>query len=253
MWEGSGRPVVLLHGQPGSGRDWDLVRRGLNDLRVLAPDRPGYDGLPALDFAGNARLLSGLLRDTGVERAVVVGHSWGGGVALQMALDHPEQVAGLCLLGSIGSPLSLTRRDRLLAWPGLAEAAAVATCCTAVLAPRAFVSATGSRLPVAQRQELRRRGREWQRGGAVRAIAAEQRFMVLRGEELARRIGEITAPALVVTGQQDRTVSPAAAADLARALPGGVLLSVPGGHLLPHEAPRVVADAVRRLVADVDW
>jgi pimeloyl-ACP methyl ester carboxylesterase len=229
------------------------VRRGLDDLRVLAPDRPGYDGLPALDFAGNARLLSGVLHDTGVARVVVVGHSWGGGVALQMALDHPEQVAGLCLLGSIGSPLSLTNRDRLFAWPGLAQAAAAAMCCTAVLAPRAFASATGSQLPPAQLKDLRRRGREWQRGGAVRAIATEQRFMVLRGEELARRLGEVTAPALVMTGKQDRTVTPAAAADLARALPRGVLLSVPGGHLLPHQAPSVVADAIRLCVAEADW
>ena len=45
---------------------------------------------------------------TGVERAVLVGHSWGGGVALQMVLDHPEQVAGLCLVSSIGSRLAWT-------------------------------------------------------------------------------------------------------------------------------------------------
>lgn len=45
---------------------------------------------------------------TGVERAVLVGHSWGGGVALQIALDHPEQVAGLYLVSSIGSRLAWT-------------------------------------------------------------------------------------------------------------------------------------------------
>ena len=252
-WEGAGSPVVLLHGQPGSGADWVLVRRALSDVRVLAPDRPGYDGLPALDFAGNARRLSAVLSDTGVERAVVVGHSWGGGVALQLALDHPEQVAGLCLLGSIGSRLSWTNRDRLLSWPGMAQTAAAAMCCAAVLAPRLFVAATGSQLPHAKLQDVRRQSRELLRGGIVNAIAAEQRFLVTRGAELARRLGEVAAPALVVTGHKDRTVPPAAAADLARALPRGVLVSVSGGHLLPQEAPDLVADAVRRCVADAEW
>jgi pimeloyl-ACP methyl ester carboxylesterase len=252
-WEGVGPPVVLLHGQPGSGGDWDLVRKGLHGMRVLAPDRPGYDGGPALDFAGNARRLSELLRDTGVTRAVVVGHSWGGGVALQMALDHPEQVAGLCLVGSIGSPLSFTTSDRLLVQLKLARGAALAMCVTAVLSPRAFAFATGSTLSAGQLKQLRRRGSRWQRNGAVSAIAAEQRSMVLQGDRLARRLSEVTAPALVMYGDRDRTVSPAAACDLARALSRGVLLSVPGGHLLPDEAPHRVADAVRQVVAEADW
>lgn len=252
-WEGAGRPVVLLHGQPGTRRDWDGVRGALRDVRVLAPDRPGYDGHPAMDFAGNAQRLSALLGATGVQRAVLVGHSWGGGVALQMALDHPAQVAGLCLLGSIGSRLSWTNWDRLLAFPGIAQAAGAATCRTAALAPRLFVSATGSQLPHAKLQDVRRQGREWQRRGAAKAIAAEQRFLVTRGQELARRLGEVTAAALVVTGDQDRTVPPAAAADLARALPRGVLLTLPGGHLLPQETPELVAAAIGRAVADADW
>ena len=245
--------MVLLHGQPGSGGDWVHVRRALSDVRVLAPDRPGYDGRPALDFAGNARRLSAVLSNTGVERAVIVGHSWGGGVALQMALDHPEQVAGLCLLGSIGSRLSWTNRDRLLAWPGLSHAAAAAICCTAVMVPQLFVAATGSRLPHAKLQDVRRQSRSLLRRGTLNAIAAEQRFLVERGEELARRLGEVAAPALVVTGHKDRTVPPAAAADLAMTLPRGVLVSVSGGHLLPQEAPGLVADAVQRCVADAEW
>jgi pimeloyl-ACP methyl ester carboxylesterase len=222
-------------------------------VRVLAPDRPGYDGRPSSDFATNARALSVLLRDTGVDRAVIVGHSWGGGVALQLALDHPEQVAALCLVGSIGSRLSCTNRDRLLAWPVLAEAAAVATCVTAACAPRAFARATGSTLCPAALRDLRTDGRSWLRIATLRAIAAEQRVFVEQEEDVARRLAEVTAPALVITGAGDRTVIPAAAADLARALPNGTLITLPGGHLLPLEQPQLIADAVHRCVAQATW
>ena len=252
-WGGSGLPVVLIHGQPGSAGDWDRLRDELPDVRVLAPDRPGYDGSPASDFAGNARLLSELLVSTGVERAVLVGHSWGGGVALQMALDHPEQVAGLCLVSSIGSRLAWTWWDRVMAQPGLAQASAVAVVCTPAVAPRLVALATGSRLPEHELAQVRAQGHHWRRGGAIRAFVAEQRVLVRHGQELAARLGEVTVPTLVVTGDRDRTVTPRAAADLARALPRGELLTVPGGHLLLREQPQLVARAVRRVVADADW
>lgn len=249
-WTGTGPPVVLLHGQPGSGRAWRLVKSELDGLNVLAPDRPGYDGTPAEDFAGNAKRLSAVLTDASVGPVVLVGHSWGGGVALQLALDHPDQVAGLCLIGSIGSPLSWTRLDTVLSWPGLAGVAATITCCTAVAAPRAFVAATGSVLPAGERHELRKQGLRWLRG-AVPAVCAEQRFLVRQGPRLAERLGEIRSPALVVAGRSDRTVTPNAATELARALPRGRLLMVKGGHLLLQEAPATVAAAIWRCIRDV--
>lgn len=82
---------------------------------------------------------------------------------------------------------------------------------------------------------------------------AEQRALVRHGQELAARLGEVTVPTLVVTGDRDRTVTPRAAADLAQALPRRELLTVPGGHLLLREQPQLVARAVRRVVADAAW
>jgi pimeloyl-ACP methyl ester carboxylesterase len=252
-WQGTGRPVALLHGQPGRGRDWDPVLGVLEGLRVMAPDRPGYDGTPAQDFAGNASALAALVRASGVDRLVVVGHSWGGGVALQLALDYPELVAGLVLIGSIGSPLAVHRADRFLARPGVRRLAGLAVCWSAVLAPGSFVTATGSYLPSRQREDLRRAGQGWLKDGAASSFAAEQSYLLRQNTALAERLVDIEVPTLVLTGSSDRTVSPAAAADLAARLPSSRLLTVPGGHLLPAESPRLVVEAIQECVRTAAW
>ncbi|MCU1595474.1 MAG: alpha/beta hydrolase fold protein [Frankiales bacterium] len=252
-WHGDGRPVALLHGQPGRGSEWDPVVAALKGLRVVAPDRPGYDGTSAQDFAGNASALAALARASDVERLVVVGHSWGGGVALELALNHPELVAGLCLIGSVGSPLAIHPTDRLLALPGIRRLAGVVVCGSAVLSPRSFVAATGSSLPATDRRQVRRAGMRWLREGAASSFALEQSYLVRDSADLAARLGEVEVPSLVLTGGSDRTVSPAAAADLAARLPRSQLRTVPGGHLLPAEAPDLVVAAVQEIVSHAFW
>jgi pimeloyl-ACP methyl ester carboxylesterase len=252
-WHGNGRPVALLHGQPGRGRDWDPVLAELDGCRVLAPDRPGYDGTPPRDFAGNAQALAALAHASGVDRLVVVGHSWGGGVALQLALDHPELVAGLCLIGSIGSPLAVHSYDRLLGLAGVRRVAGLAVCCSAVLSPGSFVTATGSHLPPHEIAEVRRVGLRWLREGTASSFAAEQSYLVRQNSILAERLTEIQVPTVVLTGSSDKTVSPAAAADLAARLPRSRLMTVPGGHLLPAEAPQLVVQAIQECVRTALW
>jgi pimeloyl-ACP methyl ester carboxylesterase len=116
--------VVLLHGQPGSGTDWILVARRLaTDFEVVTPDRPGWGhtGGPAGGFARNAEAVVDLLDRLGLERVIVAGHSWAGGVALALALDHPDRVAGVVLVASVapGQPVSLG--DRALGAPGIGD------------------------------------------------------------------------------------------------------------------------------------
>ena len=252
-WQGDGAPVVLLHGQPGGAADWQSVLPLLRDMRLLVPDRPGYDGTNAGGFAWNADALARLLGQTEVERVVIVGHSWGGGVALQLAMDYPGRVAGLCLIGSVGSPRAFTRTDRLYALPGVRRAAGTAVCCCAAFAPGLFASATGSVLKPLQRAQLRAAGRRWLAQGAARSYGVEQAALVQEAARLRDRLPDVMTRCVVLSGDADRSVPPLAAADLAARLPHAVLQSVAGGHLLPLECPRAVADAVRRTVALAVW
>jgi 2-succinyl-6-hydroxy-2,4-cyclohexadiene-1-carboxylate synthase len=108
--------VLLLHGFLGRGTDWDPVALRLTpSFRLLAPDLPGHGravGLPdaACTMDGAADALAATLDAVGVDRAVAVGYSMGGRLALHFALRHPERVERLVLLSA--SPGLRTEEER---------------------------------------------------------------------------------------------------------------------------------------------
>ncbi|HEX9032381.1 MAG TPA: alpha/beta fold hydrolase, partial [Streptosporangiaceae bacterium] len=111
--------LVLLHGQPGLGTDWQQVISLLPaHVRAVAPDRPGYGSSPMAGggFEVNASAVIDDLDARGIGRAVLVGHSYGGGVALTVAARAPERVEALVLLAAVG-PECLNGWDALLAAP----------------------------------------------------------------------------------------------------------------------------------------
>ena len=102
--KGEGRPVVLIHGNPGSGQDWTRVFGPLSGLhKVIAFDRPGHGRSERpkhidVTVEVQARLLHDALKQLHVERPIVVGHSWGGALALVYAINYPKEVAGVVLV-----------------------------------------------------------------------------------------------------------------------------------------------------------
>jgi pimeloyl-ACP methyl ester carboxylesterase len=109
-WGGSGQAVVLLHGLASNARIWDGVAPRLTGagLRVVALDQRGHGASdqPATgyDFGTLVRDLDAALADLGLERPLLVGHSWGANVALQRAADRPGTLAGLALVdGALAS------------------------------------------------------------------------------------------------------------------------------------------------------
>ena len=114
---GSGAPVLLIHGSgPGvsAWANWRLVMPALAErARVIAPDMAGfgYSERPAGFVYGMdawVRQAVGLLDALGIARADLVGNSFGGGLALALAIRHPERVRRLVLMGSVGVPFALT-------------------------------------------------------------------------------------------------------------------------------------------------
>ena len=99
-WGGTGRPVVLLHGLASSSHIWDLVAPDLaEDFSVIAVDQRGH-GLSdkpesGYDFASVGKDLLGIVQARGLERPVIVGHSWGADVALEFAVAYPGTAAGI--------------------------------------------------------------------------------------------------------------------------------------------------------------
>src|SRR3712207_3744640 len=102
-WGGRGEPIVLVHGLASSYRIWDFVAPILAQrFRVVALDQRGHgrsdkpDG--SFDFGTYVRDLRSFVELMGLGRSVLVGHSWGGNVVLQAAVDLPGLVDGLVLV-----------------------------------------------------------------------------------------------------------------------------------------------------------
>ena len=105
--EGQGPPVVLLHGSPGSSRDFLALGPALAARhRVVAPDLPGFGAsshsVPDYSIRAHALYVLEMLETLGIERVHLLGFSMGGGVALEIYEQAPERVASLTLLSAIG-------------------------------------------------------------------------------------------------------------------------------------------------------
>jgi pimeloyl-ACP methyl ester carboxylesterase len=244
----AGEPVLLLHGQPGSGRDWDRVRRAIGDrARTIPFDRPGWDGRSApASLAGNAEAALAALDRAGARRATVVGHSFGAAVAAWLAVDHPHRVAALVLVAPAASVASLLPLDRLLATPVVGDVVGSAALATAgaVLAAAPLRGLVARGLSVDERY-LSAAGRILIRPSTWRAFAAEQRMLVRDLPALESRLGNIAAPTTIAIGTADVIVPPSSARELALRIPAAELVELERAtHLLPQLHARWLVDVI---------
>jgi len=185
-----------------------------------------------------------LLDALAIPRALVVGHSLGGMAALHLALDHPGRVAGLVLMGASPAAETPERRSRLEAAGIALRLAGPRPAWITRAAEALFGDAFRRHHPAAVEAWCRE-----VRGMTGRALAQSLGALAAR-PDITRRLGEVAAPTVVLAGTADMVFAPEAAAALARALPAGRLVEVPGaGHGLPLENPGVVAREAAGLAA----
>ncbi|HEV3355421.1 MAG TPA: haloalkane dehalogenase [Pseudonocardiaceae bacterium] len=108
---GHGEPVVFLHGNPTSSHLWrNVIPHVAQHARSIAPDLIGMgaSGKPDIDyrFADHARYLDAWFDALGLDDVVLVGHDWGGALAMDWAARHPERVRGLVLLETFLRPMT---------------------------------------------------------------------------------------------------------------------------------------------------
>ncbi len=228
-------PVMLIHGAGGIHQNWPSPIRRLPGVNIYAPDLPGH-GQSATEGRGSVADYAAVIRDLmdaiRLEHAVLIGHSMGAAIALQVALDAPERVVGLGLIG--GSA-------RMRVNPQLLE--------DALQNPEGVVQFIGAHgYSVGVDEKIRLVG-----GQNIRAIPPR----VLHGDYLAcdtfdirDQLSRITAPALVVGSRQDQMVPPKFVESLAAGLPNAELHWIEGaGHMLPVEAPAEVASLIHSWLA----
>jgi pimeloyl-ACP methyl ester carboxylesterase len=253
---GDGPPLVMLHGMGALIQDLlgsGIVDRAAERFRVLAFDRPGYgySDRPRGQMwtpEAQAALIRAALHKLGIERPIVFGHSWGTLPALALALDHPDEVAGLVLVG--GPYFPIKRPDpALLALPSLPYLGALLAHTVTPLIGRATGRATLKQIfaPNAVPADfLARFPRELAlRPGAVRALAGDAGLLQLAELRLPKRYGELVMPVAIVAGDGDRLVPFDQAERLHAAIPHSTLHRAEGvGHMIHWIAPAIVMAAI---------
>ncbi|MCY4425274.1 MAG: alpha/beta hydrolase [Acidimicrobiaceae bacterium] len=239
---GRGDPVVFLHGLGGSRTSWEPQLSGLSgEFRCIAWDMPGYgasDPVAPLTFTAIADAVVRLLDDAGVDRAHLVGESFGGMHALHTALRRPERVARLVLantspaFGLDGTDPVAWRAGRLAPLDaGLAPADIAEDVLTSIAGPTLGDDALTMRV-----------------AGFARIQAAGLRAAVecLPAHDVRDRLGAIASPALVVAGGLDAETPVAYSRILTDGLANAELIVLDGvGHLAASEVPQTFNRLVR--------
>jgi pimeloyl-ACP methyl ester carboxylesterase len=233
---GSRSPAVcLVHGTGGSAGVWRRQLEGLADLaRVIALDLPGHgasEGAVPSSIEDGASVVARLLDALGVPRVVIGGHSMGGAIAQQFALDYPARVAGLVLIGTgarlrvLPRLLDLLDRDypeglRLLM--GLA---------------------VGADAPAHLKDALHRQTAASRPGVVLADLRACDAFDVLD------RIGTVRVPTLALCGEEDQLTPAKYTRVFGERIAGASTVIVPGaGHYVQMEKPEETTEAIRRFL-----
>jgi len=249
---GQGPALLLLHGIGGSIYDWrHLIRPLSTDHRVIALDLlgAGESEVPEKEdysIAAQARRVRGVLDALNVSRATLVGNSYGGGIALQVAQDWPERVDKLVLINSICYPEDIPTYVGLAKTPYaecVAETLPLGRMARWVLqgSYRTVEKLSDGELDTYIR-ELRAPGR---RGALIRILRA---VVPPDTTEFEARLKTIRAPALLLWGRADETVPVKLGRRLVRDLPDARLFELDAGHVPNQELPEEVLKRIREFL-----
>lgn len=226
-----GPALILIHGAGGSHLHWPAALRRMPGATVYAVDLPGHgrsEGPGREHIEDYVADIVRFMDAVGVSRGVLVGHSMGGAIAQMTAFMAPERVAGLVLVGT-GARLRVA--PALL--DGILQDARGAL---ALITEWAWGPEADPAMVARGRQMMARVNPRVVWGD----FAACDRF------DIRERVGEITAPTLVITGSEDRMTPPKFGQWLAERIPGARFVLVEGaGHMVMLEKPDQVASAVR--------
>jgi len=243
---GSGEPLLLIHGLGGTRGTWRNIMDSLaSTYTVIAPDLPGHgdSDAPAGDYSlgAHASVMRDLLISLGHPSATVIGHSLGGGIALQFAYQFPERTHRLVLISSGGLGPELTVMLRAATLPG-ANTVIAALARVPEPVTRTALKAL-SRVPGL----LARRDAEPLAGG-IHGLGESRRrrgfistahaVIDWRGQAVSA-VGHLSLlagmPIMVAWGSEDRTIPPHHHRSAARQLPDAETVEIPSAGHYPHE------------------
>ena len=257
--EGAGEVVLLIHGIGGSSFCWRSVMPKLSEkYRVIAPDLLGHgqSDKPRGDYSLGAFAvwLRDLLDALDIPKATVVGHSLGGGVAMQFAHQHRDYCRRLVLISSGGLGSDVGRLLRLLSLPGTELVLPLFTSRPAVSAANAL------RTRISADREVTRFSETFHAHASLSNPQNRQAFLRTLRSVVDHRGQSVCAlnrlplnadlPAMVISGEQDKVIPVAHAHAAHAALPNSRLHIIPGVWHHPQvECPETVVGLLDDFIA----
>lgn len=234
-------PVVLIHGAGGTHLNWPPEVRRLPNLRVYSVDLPGHGksgqrGLQSIQDYTTSLLT--WLEAIGLHRAVFIGHSMGGAIALTMARYHAEHVLGLGLVAS---------GARLRVDPRLLENVA-----NSQTFPTAIAMLTAASFgPQANPRLVELAGKRF---SETRPSVLQGDLIACDGFNLMESLGAIRTPTLVIGSENDNLTPLRDAQFLSDQIPGAKLKVVTGaGHMVMLEQPQAVAEILIQFLSSITF
>lgn len=259
---GHGDPLLLMHGGPGLDHVSLTPFRELADRHTIILYDHRCNGrssgpVTSMTWQNLTADADALREELGFERWAVLGHSFGGQVALEYTLRYPERVSRLVLLDTAGDARwSQEYAAEVLAGRGFSPAtvAIARGYYSGRIAPKDFVRAAIRLLPAYDhRFSLLRLAREMLEGGwraEMRPEALQFGGRMMRGWSVMDRLGEIRAPTLVIAGHDDFLFPPESQAQLAAGIPNARLRIIErAGHNPQSERPAETLAAVADFLA----
>jgi pimeloyl-ACP methyl ester carboxylesterase len=270
---GSGPPVVLIHGMLNSSSHWQSVALELaRDHTVLAPDLIGHgdSAAPRGDYSMGAHAASirDLMAAIGIDRASIVGHSLGGGVAMQFFYQFPQRVERLVLVSSGGLGHEVSPLLRTAALPGISALLSL------TIQPRLLAAMTDTGRRMRERaigagmhvQAIARALRPLENSDARHAFLNTLRSVIdVHGQRVSatdRLYLLESMPTMIVWGERDNTIPLAHGRQAHEAIPHSVFKTLPRAAHFPHlEDPDGLSLALREFIGstragrieDADW
>jgi pimeloyl-ACP methyl ester carboxylesterase len=258
---GSGPALLLLHGIGNNCQTWaGVIDRLAESHTVIAPDLLGHGASdkPRGDYsiAAYANGMRDLLTVLDIERATVVGHSLGGGIALQFAYEYPVFVERLVVVSSGGLGREVHPLLRAATLPG-AELVLPLIAHERVLSAGVFVGRLLKRIGLEAAPDLAEMARGYASlgdGGARQAFLHTLRAVL---DPLGQRVSATDrlyllrdVPTLIAWGDRDRTIPVEHGRAAHRAIPGSRFVTIPGAAHFPHlERPAELAEALADFIA----
>ena len=261
--DAAGPPVVMIH---GASSNLEVMRQPLGKMlasnhRVILIDRPGHgwstrarpeDSTPAIQ----GRMIDEALEKLGVGQAILVVHSWSGALGARMALDYPKRIAGLVMLAPVAYPwpggvgwynklVTIPVVGPLLAYTitlplgyFLAKPGARGVFLPQIM-PDGFVGDTATALLLRPREFL--------------ANARDLVSLKTAVAEQAPRYADIRVPAVVISGERDKTVSTNRhSRPFAQTVPNAKLIVLPDvGHMIQNAAPELVISEIEAMIGKI--